>query len=110
MRKSFSGGKCLDYSEVTEEDDESFMNEHHTDDKSLETIVKRAQQEIQDSSQVRNLILVPIITFFIIILRPINLLLPFFHSLFTLDFYPNIYLLHLIFTITFYTFYINFLR
>jgi len=51
MRKSFSRGKCLDYSEVTEEDDESCSNDLPSDDKSLETIVKIAQQEIEDSTQ-----------------------------------------------------------
>ena len=51
MKRSFSEGRCIDYSEVFEEEDES-IKKSVSEDKSLDSIVRMAKQEMQSANQV----------------------------------------------------------
>ena len=51
MKRSFSEGTCIDYSEVFEEGEETF-NKFTSEDKSLNSIVMLAKQEIEIKNQV----------------------------------------------------------
>ena len=51
MRRSFSEGKCLDYSEVFEEGEETF-NKFTSENKSLNIIFRLAKQEMETKNQV----------------------------------------------------------
>jgi len=50
MKRSFSEGKCLDYSKLFEEDEEPF-NKFTNEDKSLDSIVRLAKKEIENRKQ-----------------------------------------------------------
>ena len=52
MKRSFSEGRCLDYSKVFEEDDETLNKKFSSEDKSLDSIVRMAKQEMLSSKQV----------------------------------------------------------
>ena len=56
MKRSFSEGRCIDYPDIGEED-EDILRKVNSEDKSLDSIVRIAQQEILDNHQVQNLIL-----------------------------------------------------
>jgi len=51
MKRSFSEGRCLDFYEVLEEDDETRITKFNSEDKSLDSIVRMAKQEIERVKQ-----------------------------------------------------------
>ena len=51
MKRSFSEGRCFDYPDIGEED-EDILRKVNSEDKSLDSIVRMAQQEILDNHQV----------------------------------------------------------
>ena len=52
MKRSFSEGRCLDYSEGFEKYEETLNKKFSSEDKSLDSIVRMAKQEIESNTQV----------------------------------------------------------
>ena len=51
MKRSFSEGRCIDYPDIGEED-EDILRKVNSEDKSLDSIVRMAQQEMLNNHQV----------------------------------------------------------
>ena len=63
MKRSFSEGRCIDYPDIGEED-EDILRKVNSEDKSLDSIVRMAQQEMLNNHQVQIFIITLIIFFY----------------------------------------------